>query len=244
MGCGEARDPLYKILRSHVSLDGTGKRFGLKQSSWPLRGHPLISAWNTKLYAFLYLRTLCLPKRQSSLAARTLLSYVENASSSPYFKSGPSEDLKLNSLGARCCSMQYTSLYAHWHLHTWFLGCGESYLQLEHTSSTAKIWGYVDTVETPPATLRIPFLELSVNTSLEWLMGSSLTTKQCQLTDGSLHAWWQDYRHLGVKRQPGSTNDSGVTWSYIEDLNLLDEFDLYLPRLWVQCFQDLIFWIV
>lgn len=95
------------------------KRFGLKQSSWPLPGHPLISAWNTKLCIFLYLRTFCLPKRQSRLAARTLLYDVENASSNPYFTSGSSKDLKINFLGARCCSMQYTILYAHWHLHTW-----------------------------------------------------------------------------------------------------------------------------
>lgn len=71
--------------------------------------------------------------------------------------------------------MQYTILYAHWHLHTWSLGCGESYIQLKHALSTAKVWGYADVVETPPAALRIPFLELSVNISLGPLMGSSLT---------------------------------------------------------------------
>lgn len=36
--------------------------------------------------------------------------------------------------------------------------------------------------------------------SLEQSTGSLLTMQQCQLTDGSAHAWWQDYRHLLVKR--------------------------------------------
>lgn len=83
-------------------------------------------------------------------------------------------------------------------MHTWLLSCAESYIQLIHTLSSARVWGYTSMVETPTATLRIPFLKLPV-ISLEQLMGSLLTMEQCQLTDGSAHAWWQDYRHLLVK---------------------------------------------
>lgn len=110
--------------------------------------------------------------------------------------------------------MQHTILYAQWHLHTWFLGCGDSYIQLKHTSSTAKVWGDTDMVETPPAALRTLFPGLSVNICLEWLMDSLLTTEQCQLTDGSVHASWQDCRHFWVKRQPGRADERGITWKY------------------------------
>lgn len=50
-------------------------------------------------------------------------------------------------------------------------------------------------VETPPAALSIPFIELSANVSLEQLMGSLLAMQWCQLTDGSVRSWWQDNRH-------------------------------------------------
>jgi len=68
--------------------------------------------------------------------------------------------------------MQYTIPYTHWHLHTWFPGSGESFIQLKNTSSTAKVRGYDDMVETSPAALRIPFLDLSAEVSLERLMGT------------------------------------------------------------------------
>lgn len=51
-------------------------------------------------------------------------------------------------------------------------------------------------VETPPAVLRVPFLELPVKVSLEHSMGSYLTAEQCQLTDASVPGCWQDYGHL------------------------------------------------
>lgn len=156
MGLGEARDLPYEILRSHVRLDCEGKGLGLKLSSWSLWGHPLTCACNTKLYVFLYLRMFCLSKGQSSLAVRTLLSYVKNGSSSPYFKSGPSKDPKLNFLDTTCYSMQYTILYTHWHLYIWFLGCSKSYIQLKDTSSTVKVWVYADMVEIPLSCIENP----------------------------------------------------------------------------------------
>lgn len=171
------------------------KKFGCKQSSWPLWINPLIFDSNTQLYIFLYLRTLYLPKRQSSLAARTLLPYVKNASLSSYFEWGPSKDLKLN-----------------------LLGCSHSTLSCMHAGIYAPgFWAVVNASSSWFAPLAQPqsgaappqwrslqphrgSLSWSSQLCLEQSTRSLLTMQQCQLTDGSAHAWWQDYKHLLVKR--------------------------------------------
>lgn len=127
-------------------------------------------------------------------------------------------ELDLNFLDAKCYSVQYSSVCSHQHLHTRSLSWGKRCIQLKHTSSTAMVWDYNGMEEIPPS-LSIPLLELWVKVSPEWSAGRLLAVEQCQLTAGVVPALWQDYRHLWIDRQLGSTNSSGVTWRYIHDLS-------------------------
>lgn len=125
------------------------------------------------------------------------------------------DELDLNLLDAKCCSVQHSSMCSHQHLHTWSPNWGKGCIQLKHISSMAMVRDY-NGIEKIPPSLSIQLLELWVKVSPEWSVGRLLAV---ELTAGVVPAWWKDYRHLWINRQLGNTNSSGVTWRYIHDLS-------------------------